>query len=54
LTTEKDAMRLEPFMKTLMELKIPLYILPVKIAFHGEDGQLFDDKIKEYLLEFKA
>lgn len=54
LTTEKDAMRLEPFMKSLSDQKIPVFVLPIKVAFHGEDGQHFDQKVKEYLLDFKV
>ena len=54
LTTEKDAMRLELHRKYLLEHRLPILVLPVRVAFHEQDGQKFDDAIKEYLLDFKA
>ena len=54
LTTEKDAMRLELHRKYLLEHRLPILVLPVKVAFHEQDGQKFDDAIKQYLLDFKA
>jgi tetraacyldisaccharide 4'-kinase len=54
ITTEKDAMRLEPFMKSLYDQKIPVYILPVKVVFHDEDKVGFDIDIKSYLTNFKV
>jgi tetraacyldisaccharide 4'-kinase len=54
LTTEKDAMRLEPFMKTFYEQKIPVYILPVKVDFHFGDKDRFDKDVKQFLLDFNV
>jgi tetraacyldisaccharide 4'-kinase len=53
LTTEKDAMRLDPFMKSLYDKKIPVYILPVKVAFHFDDQINFDHLMKQFMLNFK-
>jgi tetraacyldisaccharide 4'-kinase len=54
LTTEKDAMRLEPFMKSLYDQKIPVYILPVKVVFHFDEQALFDQLMKQFILNFKV
>ncbi len=54
ITTEKDAMRLMEHHKFLIENKIPIFVLPIEVAFHGNDGPLFDEYIKQFLLEFKA
>jgi tetraacyldisaccharide 4'-kinase len=54
LTTEKDAMRLELHHKYLLEKRLPLFALPVEVAFHGNDKTNFDKKIKDWLLDFRA
>jgi tetraacyldisaccharide 4'-kinase len=54
LTTEKDAMRLDPFMKTLFDAKVSVFILPVKVVFHDNDKTLFDNSVKNYLMDFKS
>jgi tetraacyldisaccharide 4'-kinase len=54
ITTEKDAVRLQPYMQTLYENKIPIYVLPVKVKFlFGEDAA-FNKMIKDRLLEFES
>lgn len=53
LSTEKDATRLDLHRQFLIENKLPVYILPVKVAFHYEEGRTFDDYIKDFLLKFK-
>ena len=52
LTTEKDAMRLDVYRKTLFDMKIPVYILPLKVEFLFNQKEEFDQLIKERLLEF--
>ncbi|MCF8246427.1 MAG: tetraacyldisaccharide 4'-kinase [Saprospiraceae bacterium] len=54
LTTEKDAMRLELLRERLLENKLPFMVLPVEVAFHGQDGQGFDKLVKEFMLNFKV
>ena len=54
LTTEKDAMRLELHKQYLVDHQLPIFVLPVEVAFHEQDGEQFDEAIKEYLLSFKA
>ncbi len=54
ITTEKDAMRLEPFMKSLSDQKIPVFILPVKVEFHFGDKPDFDQMIRQYILDFRV
>ncbi len=53
LSTEKDATRLDLHRKYLLDKKLPVYILPVKVAFHYAEGRTFDDYIKDFLLKFK-
>jgi len=54
LTTEKDAMRLQLHREFLVENKLPIFVLPIKVAFHFEEGEVFDEEIKKFLLEFKT
>lgn len=52
LTTEKDAMRLQIHREFVEENKLPIFVLPVQVAFHDNDGIEFDNTIKQYLLNF--
>jgi len=54
LTTEKDAMRLELHRKFLIENKLPIFVLPIQVAFHFDEGEQFDAEIKQFLLDFKV
>jgi len=54
LTTEKDAMRLELHKETLAQMDMPIYVLPVKVRFHFDEGSMYDTAIKDFLLEFKV
>lgn len=54
LTTEKDAMRLELHKDFIMEHNLPVLVLPVQVAFHGEDGERFNQDVQRYLLGFKT
>lgn len=53
LTTEKDAMRLELHHQFIVENKLPVYVLPVKVAFHFNEKEIFDNDIRQFLLNFK-
>lgn len=54
LTTEKDAMRLEPHREFLIRHNMSVFILPIKVAFLFDDQQRFDGWIKQFLLDFKT
>ncbi|MEL6864608.1 MAG: tetraacyldisaccharide 4'-kinase [Bacteroidota bacterium] len=54
LTTEKDAMRLLVHRDFIIEQKLPIFVLPVTVAFHDADGPRFDQDIRDFLLNFKA
>lgn len=54
LTTEKDAMRLEPYMQKLMDANIPVYILPLRVEFLFNEQARFDELIRKYLLNFSV
>lgn len=54
ITTEKDAMRLEPYRKQFYDWGIQIYILPIKVKFLFEENIEFDLLIREFLLKFKV
>lgn len=54
LTTEKDAMRLELHRDFLVEHRLPIFVLPVEVAFHFGEGEVFDTLVKNFLLNFKV
>lgn len=54
LTTEKDAMRMDLHRDYLLENKLPIYILPIKVAFHYKEDGNFDESIKDFLLNFRV
>ena len=54
ITTEKDAMRLQLHQEFLEEQKLPVFALPVKVAFHFDEGEKFDTSVKQFLLDFKS
>lgn len=53
LTTEKDAMRLELHRSRIMELQLPIFVLPVEVRFLFGSGPEFDQAVKEFLIHFK-
>ncbi len=54
LTTEKDATRLELHRDFLWKNNLPLYVLPVEVAFCDNDEVEFQEEVKRFLLEFKV
>ena len=52
ITTEKDAMRLEIHRDALRDMKIPVFILPAKVRFHFDEQSVFDEDVKQFLLNF--
>ncbi|MDX1408097.1 MAG: tetraacyldisaccharide 4'-kinase [Saprospiraceae bacterium] len=54
LTTEKDAMRLEPHYGFLKEHALDVFILPVRVEFLFDDQNRFDNTIRNFLLQFKV
>ena len=54
LTTEKDAMRLDVHRDYILEKRLPIYVLPVEVRFHGNGEKGFREAIKADLLGFKA
>jgi len=52
LTTEKDGIRLGEHYNYIVQNNLPIYILPIKVAFLDGDGIKFDDLIKKFLLNF--
>ncbi len=49
LTTERDAVKFEPFAKLLRENKIDLYCIPIKIVFLQNDGRNLNNLIFDFL-----
>lgn len=54
ITTEKDAMRLDLHRDRIVELKWPLFVLPVQVDFLGEEHRDFDTLIKTHLLSYQS
>ncbi len=54
LTTEKDAVRLFEHREFLIKEQLPVFILPIVVQFHGNDGHQFNDYVKSYLLNVKV
>ena len=52
VTTEKDATRLELHRDFLLENRLPIFVLPVEVKFHFDQGPTFDQVVKDYLLNF--
>ena len=54
ITTEKDAMRLEMHGQYIYDNKLPVFVLPVEVAFHFDQAQEFDESVRQFLLDFKV
>lgn len=54
LTTEKDATRMWLHKDFIEKEHLPIFVLPVAVFFHGNDGQLFNEQIKQSLLEYQS
>lgn len=54
VTTEKDSMRMGIHKDFFWANKLPLYILPVEVAFMDQDELAFQQYIKHFLLDFKV
>lgn len=54
LTTEKDAMRLEPYRQQFYEWGVNIYVLPIKVKFIFDEQEDFNESIKDFLLKFKV
>lgn len=52
ITTEKDGIRLGEHYKYIQQKNLPIYILPIKVAFLDSDGLKFDDLLKKFFLNF--
>ncbi|MBE0641909.1 MAG: tetraacyldisaccharide 4'-kinase, partial [Bacteroidales bacterium] len=53
LTTEKDAMRLRQSNLLSLLQEIPVAYIPIRVSFHGDDGQEFDQRILSYVEQNK-
>ena len=53
LTTEKDATRLHLLRTLILNLKLPVFVLPIEVAFLDDDENRFLQNIQSYLLDFK-
>lgn len=54
ITTEKDAMRLSLHKDFIVQNKIPIFVLPIEVAFLDDEKELFDQTVKSYLIDFKV
>lgn len=54
VTTEKDATRLEAHLDFFWKHALPVYVLPVEVAFCDEDEAHFQADVQKFLTEFKV
>ncbi|MCK5857440.1 MAG: tetraacyldisaccharide 4'-kinase [Bacteroidales bacterium] len=54
LCTDKDAVRLSEVAQGNSFAKLPVYRLPIEVAFLGNDKKIFDKKITDYVRQNKA
>ncbi|HOY07911.1 MAG TPA: tetraacyldisaccharide 4'-kinase [Saprospiraceae bacterium] len=54
VTTEKDATRLELHRDFFIQHNLPVFVLPVQVAFCDEDEPGFQAAVKEFLTNFKV
>lgn len=54
ITTEKDATRLELHRDFIREQRLPVFVLPLAVQFHFEEGEAFDTMIRDFMLNFRA
>jgi len=54
VTTEKDAMRMEMHKNFFWDNDLPLYVLPIEVAFFEQDEADFQAEVKKFLLNFKV
>lgn len=54
ITTEKDATRLELHRDFIREQRLPVFVLPLAVRFHFEEGATFDTLIRDFMLNFRA
>ena len=54
ITTEKDATRLLAFREFIAAERLPVFVLPVEVRFHFGEGARFDERVRDYLLGFRA
>jgi tetraacyldisaccharide 4'-kinase len=53
ITTEKDAVRIEPYMDWVIQEKIEIYCLPVLVKFVGSNKEEFDNLVLDFIDYFK-
>lgn len=54
ITTEKDATRLELHRDFIRKERLPIFVLPLAVRFHFEEGVEFDTLIRDFMLNFRA
>lgn len=54
LTTEKDAVKLEKHRAHILQHNLPVFVLPVRVVFLFGGKDAFDQRIKNFLLDFKV
>jgi tetraacyldisaccharide-1-P 4'-kinase len=52
VTTEKDAVRLRAANLQPKLAGLPLFYMPVEVAFHGNDKEAFDKLVNEYVRNY--
>jgi tetraacyldisaccharide 4'-kinase len=54
LTTEKDAIRLQEHKQFIIDHKLPIFALPLRVEFLFDQNNTFDQYIKDFLANYKV
>ncbi len=54
ITTEKDAVRLEPYTEWLIKEQLPIFCLPVKVSFTGSNKDEFNDLVLQFIEFYRS
>ena len=49
ITTEKDAVRLEPYSQWIIKENLPIYCLPIQVSFTGSNKDEFNDLVLRFI-----
>ena len=49
----KDATRLELHKEYIAKEQLPIFVLPLAVRFHFDEGPAFDTLVRDYMLNFQ-
>lgn len=54
ITTEKDAVRLRLLRARIKEMRLPIYVLPMRVVFLFSEGEAFDRYVMDYVYDARS